>query len=81
MAGKEYFLYTYDLTNKNASDKVRFVYVLKGRTGDKGMVDDLKGKFLAPGCFMVPVKSVNEIRLIFSEWSVKFKERRILLMD
>ena len=38
-------IYSYDLSNLKPSIKVRFVYVLKGRGKEKGIVKEKKGEF------------------------------------
>ena len=76
---KFYVLYTYDLTKKSKSDKVRFVYVLKGRPGEAGLIEKYKGKFLAPGCFIIPIKHDKDIHHIFELWKIKFKRYPILM--
>ncbi len=78
---KVYYLYTYDLTKKSASDKVRIVYVLKGRPGENGVLDGCKAEILAPGCFMVLEKNAKEIDAVFKYWKVKHKRKRIMLMN
>ena len=78
---KFHYLYTYDLKKVPSSKKVRFVYLLKGRRGEKGIIHSLKGKFLVPGCFIVPQKSDKEITEIFNLWKIKFKKKKIQLTD
>ena len=73
-----FVLYTYDLTKQSTSYKVRFVYLLKGRPGEKGIVEQYKGRFLAPGCFMIPVLHDKEIQEIFAKWSIPYKRIPIL---
>jgi len=77
-AMKDYFLYTYNLTNKPKSIRVRFVYLLKGRGKEKGIVEEFKGKFLVPGCFLIPNKKDEEMQEIFKEWKIKFKRIPVL---
>ena len=76
---KFFVLYTYDLTKQSKSKKVRFVYVLKGRPKEKGLVEQYKGKFLAPGCFIIPIKYDKDIQHIFEYWKIKFKRKPILM--
>jgi hypothetical protein len=71
-------LYTYNLTKQDKSKKVRFVYVLKGRGKDKGLVEELKGSWLAPGCFMIPVSQDKEMQEVFEHWKIPHKRRKIL---
>ena len=74
-----FVLYTYDLTKQSKSDKVRFVYCLKGRPGEKGLIESYKGRFLAPGCFIVPASSDSNIQEIFAKWKVMFRRIPILM--
>lgn len=76
---KLFILYTYSITKLDKSSKVRFVYTLKGRREDNGIVEELGGKFLVPGCFMIPEKSDKEMIEVFSRWKVKPKRTKILL--
>ena len=71
-------LYTYDLKKQPKSKAVRFVYLLKGRGEEKGIIHELKGRFLAPGCFIIPAKKDKEIQEIFRFWQIPFKRKPIL---
>ncbi len=71
-------LYTYNLTKQTKSKKVRFVYCLKGRGKEKGLIHYYKGKFLAPGCFIVPVKYDKEIQSVFKLWNIPYKRKLML---
>lgn len=72
------YIYTYDLSKQFASKKVRFVYLLKGRAKESGIIKQFKGKFLAPGCFILPSKKDNEMQQIFALWKIPFKKIPIL---
>ncbi len=76
-----HYIYTYDLKKAEPSKKVRFVYLLKGRRGEKGIIHNLKGKFLAPGCFIIPEKSDKEMIEIFRMWGIKSQKIKIQLID
>lgn len=71
-------LYTYDLTKVKKSKAVRFVYLLKGRNEDLGIIAHFKGKFIAPGCFILPIAKDNELKDILKQWQIPFK-RKIML--
>ncbi|MBW2989981.1 nucleotidyltransferase domain-containing protein [Candidatus Woesearchaeota archaeon] len=73
-------VYNYNLTGLKKSERVRFVYVLKGRGREKGLIEEFKGKFLAPGCFIVPVEKDNEILDVLKRWKVKFERDKYMLM-
>ncbi len=74
-------LYTYDLSKLKKSKKVRFVYLLKGRGEEKGIVEQLDGKFIAPGSFIIPIAKDREIIEIFDSWKIKYTRKKIMLMD
>ena len=71
-------LYSYDLSKLKPSDKVRFVYLLKGRK-EKGMVEKLDGEWVTDSCFVIPIEKDNEILSAFQEWPVKYKRKEILI--
>ena len=75
---KFFVLYTYDLSKESKSKKVRFVYVLKGRSGEPGLIKGYGGKFLAPGCFLIPIKHDKDIQEVFDLWKIKFKRKPML---
>lgn len=71
-------LYTYNFSKESKSKAVRFVYCLKGRGKEEGIVEKLNGKFLAPGCFIIPIKSDKEMQSVFKLWGIKFKRKLLL---
>lgn len=77
---KSFVMYSYDLTNLKKSNRVRFVYVLKGRNKEKGIVKEFKGKFIQPGVFILPIKHDKDLLEIFKTWKVKFSRKPIMLM-
>ena len=76
---EEKVLFWYDLTSLKASQKVRFVYAIKGRKGDSGMIEKFGGEFLVNGCFILPIEKEKEMKEIFRFWKVKFKSRGIII--
>ena len=73
-------LYTYSLSKQPKSKAVRFVYLLKGRAKESGIIREFNGSFLAPGCFTIPVNKDKEMQEIFKTWQIPFK-RRLMLTD
>ena len=71
-------LYNYNLTLLKKTDRVKFVYLLKGRK-KTGIIESNNGIFLAPGCFIAPIKSDHEIKSLFDFWKIKYNRRIILL--
>lgn len=74
-----HLLYSYNLSKLRASEKVRFVYLLKGRQGTGGLVEKMKGEWLADGCFLLPVRNDSEMLLVFKRWQIPFKRKEVLL--
>ena len=76
---KVFVLYVYNLTKQPKSKKVRFVYVLKGRGKESGLVKEFKGEWLAPGCFMIPLKNDKEMQEVFDHWKIPYKRKLMLI--
>ncbi len=74
-------LFTYDLSHLKSSKKVLFVYLLKGRNNDLGIIKKFKGNFLVQSCFYVPKKHADEIEEIFNEWKVKYKRYDVNILN
>ncbi len=74
-------LYCYDLSNFKSSIKVRLVYLLRGRRGEKGMVQKLNGKFFSQGSFFIPEKNIWEMDEVLNEWGVKYKHYEIQIFE
>lgn len=71
-------LYTYSLTSMKTVERVKFVFLLKGR-GKKGIIEKNDGFFLAPSCFIVPIRNDGEIKEILDAWNVKYTRKIIML--
>ncbi len=76
---KPFVLYTYDLSKQDALTKVKFVYLLKGRTGD-GLIKNVGGRYISPSSFIVPVSKDEEILEVFKTWNIKFYREKIMLV-
>ena len=71
-------LYSYNLSKLKQSDKVRFVYLLKGRK-DEGIVKKLNGEWIADSCFIIPIEKDSGILAIFKKWFIQYKRKEVLL--
>jgi len=74
-------LYTYDISNMKSSDKVRFVYLLKGRNDDNGVVKRLGGNFVSNATFMLPPSKDSEMQEIMEKWKVKYERKQAMLIS
>ncbi len=70
-------IFTYDLSKLKNVDKVKFVYLLKGRTGGQGLVKSLNGRFLVPGCFIIPFEKSADIEKTFRQWKVDYEKEEV----
>ena len=77
---KKKHIITYEIRKLEPSKRVLFVYLLKGRNS-KGIIKELKGEFLANGCFIIPDEGLKEIHEILNKWNVKYKEKEVYLID
>jgi len=73
-----YALYSYNLSKKKPSDKVKFVYLLKGRK-EKGIVKRFGGLWIANSCFIIPVQRDSEMLIIFKKWEISYQRKEILI--
>jgi predicted nucleotidyltransferase len=54
-------LFIYELKNMNPTDKVKFLYALKGRRGKIGILDRIKSKIVGKGVIIVPTIEEHKI--------------------
>lgn len=74
---KSLTMYSYNLNSLSSSDKVRFVYFIRGRNKKKGIIAQLNGKFLSKSCFVVPVQYDAEILQALEQWNIEFTRQKI----
>jgi len=74
-------LYSYNLSKEKASKKVRFVYLLRGRGNQLGLVEKWKGEFISPSAFLIPISHDHEVQEVFEKWGIKYNRKRFMLMD
>jgi len=72
-------LYSYNLSNLKSSDKVKLVYLLRGRKGEIGIVRKLGGEWIADNCFIFPIEKDYEISNIFKKWGIEYKKKEVLI--
>jgi len=77
---RAFTLYTYNLKKEQPSKKVRFVYLLKGRKGDEGIVRQFKGRYISPSSFLLPAAKDEEMIEILKQWGIKFYREKLFLM-
>ena len=72
-------MYQYELTNLNPSNKVKIVNILRGKRGEKGMVEQNKGEWLANQVFIVPMENENIFEKFFINFKIKYKKFFLLM--
>jgi|TARA_B100001964_G_C14131705_1_gene553209 hypothetical protein len=80
MPEKQHSIFTYSLTNAPNSQKVRFVYALKGRGNNPGLIKKLKGNFLTQSCFIVESMHDKEVESFFNYWHIHFKKLKVIVV-
>ena len=73
-----YVLYSYNLSELKASEKVKFVYLLKGRK-EKGIIEKMNGEWIADSCFIIPIQKDSEMLIILKKWAIPFKRKEALI--
>ncbi len=74
-----YVLYSYDLSKLKSSEKVKFVYLLKGRKKEIGIIKKINGEWIADSCFIIPIQKDSEMLSILKKWQIPFKRKEALI--
>lgn len=72
-------LFVYSLQHFSPSQRVRFHYMLNGRYGSKGVLNETEGKILGTGTIIVPTSKEDILKEVFDTWGVRYKIERILV--
>lgn len=72
-----FLLITYNLRNKNPSEKVMFSYALFGRKKGEGLLKELGGRELGKGSILIPIEQESNIESFFKQWNVDSKKQRV----
>ena len=73
-------LFIYNLKNKTHTEKVKFNYLLSGRTSS-GIVGKLNGKQISPGVVKIPIQNSFEFEQILISHHISFTKEAILTQD
>lgn len=71
-------LFTYNLSKLTYSEKKMFYYALKGRRGQKGLLELSKGRQISNCVIEIPLKHFEEFKNLFEEHKISFKSKKIL---
>lgn len=72
-------LFSYSVASFPSSIKVKIVNILRGKKGEKGIVEFYGGEWIANQVFSVPMESEKIFDEFFDKFSVKFKKSYILI--
>ena len=72
-------MYSYVLTSLSPSNKVRLVNILRGKMGEKGIVESNNGKWIANQVFISPLNSEKIFDELFDNFRVNFNKKDILI--
>lgn len=72
-------LFSYSVALFPSSTKVKIVSILRGKKGEKGIVESNGGEWIANQVFSVPLESEKIFDEFFNKFSVKFKKSYILI--
>ncbi len=71
-------LFTYKLNDKNSSQKVKTVNILRGKNKEKGIVEEYGGKWLANQVFTVSISAEYIIESLLKNLNIKYTKSYIL---
>ncbi len=74
-------LFWYSLAGLSHAQKVKFNYLLAGRTGMKGIITELGGERLASGAIKIPIQKSMEFEEILAQNNIQHKKKDILEAD
>ena len=72
-------MYSYVLTSLSPSNKVKLVNILRGKMGEKGIVESNNGKWIANQVFISPLNSEKIFDELFDNFKVNFNKKDILI--
>ena len=71
-------LFSYSLSNLSYANKKMFYYALKGRRGQKGLLELRKGNQLSNCVIKIPLEHSEEFKNLFNGHKIEFKTEYIL---
>lgn len=71
-------LFWYSLTGLTHTQKVKFNYLLAGRTGMKGIITEFRGERIVSGAIKIPIHNSLEFEEILQQNTIQYKKKDIL---
>ena len=72
-------LFIYSLKKFSSTKRVKLHYVLRGRYGQKGILEDLRGEFLGTGTIIIPSQNEEKLKEVFNKWGISYSIKNILI--
>lgn len=72
-------MYIYNLKGMKAEEKVKFVYLMRGRKKEKGFVESNGGSWLAKQVFTVPLESEKDMEEVMKRFKIKYQRHFVLI--
>ena len=72
-------LFIYNLKKFSNTERVKLHYVLRGRYGQKGILEDLKGEFLGTGTIIIPSENEEKLKEVFDKWGINYSTKIMLI--
>lgn len=72
-------IFIYSMKDFSSSKRVQFHYMLKGRYGSEGILNEIKGEMIGKGVISVPTENEDLFREILEKWDVKYEIKRTLV--
>ncbi len=76
---KAYYIFSYSLKNLSPSKKVMFQYALRGRRGEKGIIEITKSVSIGRSAVKVPLEHSEEFKEFFEKNKIGYKIYRSLI--
>ena len=76
---KGYTLFRFSYSGLTGSKKVRFIYSLRGRKGQGGVLQKLNAVELAAGVILVPVNATFEFKEFLSRWGIEYEYAPLIM--
>lgn len=74
---QSYSLFFYNLEDKTHTEKVKFNYILSGRT-TSGVLKELSAKRIISGCITVPIENADILEKIMQDNEITYTRRDVL---
>ncbi len=68
-----YYIFTFNLKNLTASEKIMFRYALNGRRGNKGILAANKCEHVGSGAIKVPIEHSEEFRELLGSFKINYR--------